>query len=177
MRYILRILFALMLGLPLGLAAQSPPSEYQLKAAFLLNFARYAEWPALPAGTLKICLLGRDPFGAALSSLEHRQVQGREVRVLVLGSIAQASGCQVLFISDSEERRAGTLLRSLENSAVLTVSDIEGFVDEGGSIGFVFVDDRIRFDINNQVIQREGMKLSAQLLRLARRVIGPEAGR
>ena len=53
----------------------------------------------------------------------------------------------------------------------------EGFVDEGGGIGFVLVDDRIRFDINYAVIQREGMKLSAQLLRLARRVVGTEAGR
>lgn len=177
MRYLARILIALTLVLPLGLAAQSPPSEYQLKAAFLLNFARYAEWPSLPPGVLRICLLGRDPFGAALSSLEHRQVQGRDVRVVLLGSVAQAGTCQVLFISDSEERRTGTLLRSLEGSPVLTVSDMEGFVDDGGGIGFVLVDDRIRFDINNPVIQREGMKLSAQLLRLARRVVGSETAR
>lgn len=177
MRTFVKLLIALALGLPVGAMAQSPPSEYQLKAAFLLNFARYAEWPAMPAGTLRICLLGRDPFGAALASLEHRQVQGRDVRIILLGSVAQAVSCQLLFISDSEERRSATLLRSLEGSPVLTVSDMEGFVDEGGGIGFVLVNDRIRFDINYAVIQREGMKLSAQLLRLARRVVGTEAGR
>ena len=177
MRYLARIIVALTFGLPPMAAAQSPPSEYQLKAAFLLNFARYAEWPSLPPGSLKICLYGRDPFGAALSSLEHRQVQGREVKVVLLGSIEQASACQLLFISDSEERRSATLLRSLAGTPVLTVSDMEGFVDEGGGIGFVLVDDRIRFDINNAAIQRGGMKLSAQLLRLARRVLGLEAGK
>lgn len=177
MRLIVTTLLALMLSFPLGVASQAPPSEYQLKAAFLLNFARYAEWPALPPGALRICLLGRDPFGAALGALEHRQVQGREIKVVLLGSVSQATTCQVLFISDSEERRSATLLRSLEGFPVLTVSDMEGFVDEGGAIGFVLVDDRIRFDINNAVIQREGMKLSAQLLRLARRVSGMEAGK
>ncbi|MCB1940215.1 MAG: YfiR family protein, partial [Rhodocyclaceae bacterium] len=135
MRYLARIIVALTFGLPLMAAAQSPPSEYQLKAAFLLNFARYAEWPSLPSGSLKVCLYGRDPFGAALSSLEHRQVQGREVKVVLLGSIEQASACQLLFISDSEERRSATLLRSLAGTPVLTVSDMEGFVDEGGGIG------------------------------------------
>ena len=117
-------------------AAQSPPSEYQLKAAFLLNFARYAEWPSLPSGSLKVCLYGRDPFGAALSSLEHRQVQGREVKVVLLGSIEQANTLPVaLHLRFRRASIGNPVAQPGGHAGAHGVSDMEGFVDEGaGSV-------------------------------------------
>lgn len=162
------------------LALAVPPSgEYQIKAAYLLNFARYVEWPAtrLPPGApLRICVLGRDPFGGALEGLEGRQVQGREVRVRQADSLDQTADCHIVFISGSEERRMGPILRGLADRAVLTVSDIDGFVEAGGGIGLVIEDQRVRFDINQGPLLRDNLRASSQLLRLGRQVLGAERG-
>lgn len=154
------------------------PGEYQIKAAYLLNFARYVEWPAqrLPAGApLRLCVLGRDPFGEALSGLEGRQVNGHEVNPRVVDGVEMASDCHLVFITDSEERRVGLLLRGLAGRSVLTVSDIDGFAEAGGGIGLVVDERRVRFDINLTSVQREGLRASSQLLRHGRFVFGLRA--
>jgi hypothetical protein len=172
--YRIAILVALGLGGFLAIASP-PPGEYQIKAAYLLNFARYMEWPAmrLPAGApLRLCVLGRDPFGGALGSLDGRQVHGHEVRVRLVDSVEQATECHIVFVSDSEERRMGLILRGLALRGVLTVSDIEGFAEAGGCIGLVTEDERVRFDINQASLQRDSLRASSQLLRLGRNLIG-----
>lgn len=170
-------LAALCLGGSLGWTA-TPPGEYQIKAAYLLNFARYVEWPAarLSSGaTLRLCVLGRDPFGSALASLEGRLVNGHEVRVRQMDSIEPAVDCHLVFVADSEERRVGPILRGLAAHGVLTVSDIDGFAEAGGGIGLVVEDSRVRFDINQAALLRDGLRASSQLLRLGRNVIGLKA--
>ena len=179
-RHLYRLVLLLALGLagsPVGAAPQ--PGEYQIKAAYLINFARYVEWPAgrLPAGTpLRLCLLGRDPFGGALLGLDGRQVQGREVRLRQADSLEQALDCHMVFVSGSEERRMGLVLRGLAGRGVLTVSDIDGFAEAGGGIGMITEDDRVRFDINQATLARDGLRASSQLLRLGRQVLGTEKG-
>ncbi len=169
----LLLLFAL-LGLSPPGVAQAQPTEYQLKAVFLLNFARYLDWPEgrLSAGApLTICVLGRDPFGQALALIDGKQAQGREVRAKLVGDIEETGSCHVLYISDSESRRVGSQLAQLAGRAILTVSDMEGFTDLGGAIGLVNLDDRIGFDINQATLQRDRLKARSQLLKLARRLI------
>jgi hypothetical protein len=172
---LLVVLLSLASGAPL---AAPPPGEYQIKAAYLLNFARYVEWPAArlaAAQALRVCVLGRDPFGGALSALDGRQINGREVRIRQLEGIDLAGECHVVFISDSEERRLGSMLRVLASRGLLLVSDLDGFAEAGGSIGLVTEDGRVRFDINQASLQRDGLRASAQLLRLARSVHGARA--
>ena len=171
----LRRLISLLLMLTMALPAGAVPTEYQLKAVFLLNFARYATWPeqSLPeGGPIDICVLGRDPFGPHLAGLESRQAQGRNVRILYPATATESRQCDVVFVSGSEQRRLNVTLRELADAPVLTVSDIEGFVEAGGAIGFVTEDDRVRFDINRDALDRDHLKLSAQLLKLARKLIG-----
>jgi hypothetical protein len=176
MKAALGALFVVLLCLVGGpFVVASPAGEYQIKAAYLLNFARYVEWPAarLPAGAaLRACVLGRDPFGGALGALEGRQVNGHELRVRQLDGAAQTDDCQVVFVAESEERRLGAVLRMLAGRGLLLVSDIDGFAEAGGSIGLVTEDGRVRFDINQASLQRDGLRASAQLLRLARTVHG-----
>lgn len=181
MKRLLAGLLALSLAaLPAGQPVFAQPTEYQLKAVFLLNFARYVEWPAdrLPDGEpIELCVLGRDPFGPALDAIDGKQAQNREVRVRLLAIAEQAESCHVLFLSGSEERRLTSVLRAVENLPILTVSDVEGFVGAGGAIGFATVDDRIRFDINALALQRSRLKPSAQLMKIARAIVGLEGGR
>ncbi len=151
-------------------------AEYSVKAAFLLNFARYTEWPARDAAAhdrkLTLCIIGDDPFGPSLAPLESASVQGREVRIrrgVTLDSLGQ---CELLFIPESEESRLSSILHAARGRAMLTVSDIEGFAEAGGMIGLLVAEQRVRFDVNLRALRGGNLWLSAQVLRLARTVIG-----
>ncbi|WP_313952131.1 YfiR family protein [Accumulibacter sp.] len=152
--------------------SQGTLTEAQAKAAFVVNFARYIEWPERAftnrTAPLLICALGRSVVGNALEAHEGRQVQGRPVAVRQLLGIDEARPCQVLFIADSEERRMSQLLRVVAAQPILTVSDADAFIDSGGAIGLVRADQRLQFEVNRQAIEQAQLKASSNLLKLAR---------
>ena len=153
-------------------SAQTMLSEAQAKAAFILNFARYVEWPERVFPTrdapLLICLLGRDGLGSAVTALESRQVQGRAIAVRRVASVDEMRACQVVFVGESEERRLALTLRGLAGQPILTVSDLDGFIDAGGAIGLVHGDGRLQFEVNRQALEQAQLKASSNLLKLAR---------
>lgn len=153
-------------------AIAQPLPEAQAKAAFVLNFARYIEWPeqvfTSRSAPLMICVIGRDTLGAPLTALESREVQGRPVRIRRAVPIDDVSGCHVAFISESEERHLAQTLHMLASQPVLTVSDVDGFIDAGGAIGIVRGEERLQFEINRNALDQAKLKASSLLLRLAR---------
>lgn len=166
----LRILCAFALAGTGWLAAgQSPAPEYDLKAAFLLNFARFVEWPDLaPGAPVAICVLGKDPFGKALDEVvENRSAGGRRIVVRRISSAAQLGNCQVVFIA-SQEKHLAEILAAAEKARALTVGESEAFLEEGGIIRLLAGDKRVAFEINLEVASRAGLTISSQLLRVAR---------
>lgn len=153
-------------------AQESELSEYQIKAGMLFNFMRFVDWPQDVGPAYQVCIVGRDPFGQALTALEKKTVQGKELRVRRGIAAENAAGCNVVFISDSEEKRIAATLRALPQRGVLTISDAEGFVDGGGMIGLALVERNVRFDINITAVKQSQLQVSSQLLRLARNVSG-----
>ena len=150
-------------------AEPSRPSEYEVKAAFLYNFARFAQWPpsrASERNVFRICVLGADPFGSAFDAISGRQAKGLDLRISRHRAISEISDCDILFVSSSEGARVREIVRSL-TAAVLTVSDTEGFAQQGGMINFVVREKKIRFQINVDAAERAGIKISSKLLRLA----------
>ena len=158
--------------------AQGPVSEPQLKAAFVLNFIRYVEWPEkafsgkdAPIG---LCVIGREDGSVALSSLEGKKAQERVIKVRYEVSADSARSCQVVFITESEARRVtATTLRAVQGLPVLTISDAEGFIDSGGAIGIVHGEQKMQFEINRTALDKAQLKASSQLLKLARAVLSP----
>jgi hypothetical protein len=114
-------------------------SEYDIKAALLSHFATFVEWPresyTKTGGNFALCIFGRDPFGPRLErTFEGKTVRGREVAIHRSTSLRALSACHVLFVSLSETKQVGAVVRALAGRNVLTVSDIDSFVDRGGMI-------------------------------------------
>lgn len=174
-RILRRIIAPLTLALGLALAMPSTfgevTSESQLKAAYLVNFLKYVEWPGTRS-TISICLFGRENLGPYLASYEGRLIAGRELRIRKVSSLDQLSDCQALFIPDTEEARIGAVLRWVDRQPILTVSDVETFVRDGGAIALIRNEGRLQFDVNAETISRANLKASSQMLRLARQVTG-----
>lgn len=150
-------------------AQESKPSEYEVKAAFLFNFARFVEWPeGTSLEDLRICIVGADPFGTAFETVLGQSTGRQPVQVehLTAGDLP-AGDCHILFVSGSESRQLANILRRGGQKPVLTVSDIDGFAQAGGMVGFIIRNNKIRFQINTAAAARADLRLSAKLLRLA----------
>jgi hypothetical protein len=160
-------------GLPRSCPAVDEPTEYQVKAAFLLNFTKFAEWPAAafaaPDSPIAICILGDDPFGGALDQMVAGEVVNRrKVATLRIKRAPPPKSCQVLFAGGSENDLP-KILPGL-GPGVLTVGEGETFMRGGGMIAFVLENRRVRFEINQTAAENAGIKLSSRLLNVAKSV-------
>jgi hypothetical protein len=174
-----RILLFLMLlyGLgppaPLGWSQSDEPTIYAVKTAFLFNFAKFIEWPpssfASPQSPYTICILGQDPFGQLLDdSLQGKVIGNRPTAVRRLKDKAEARGCQMVFVSSSENTHLSEILEGLKGASVLLVGETSGFAAAGGTIEFTLEDDHVRFIINSDAADRSGLRFSSKLLALAK---------
>lgn len=161
-----------LLAVPITHAQNPKPTEYEVKAAYLYNFGRFVEWPAkvttTRTGTFTVCILGEDPFGRALDVTFAGEVIGNQkVAARRISSPSDSADCRILFISSSEANRLNKIIDALDNSAVLTVSDIPQFSRHRGMIQLVLEENRIRFEVNLTATQHAGLTLSSELLKLA----------
>lgn len=163
-----------------GAAAGAPRrSEYEVKAAFLYNFAKFVKWPddapARPA--FVVTVLGDDPFGPVLDrTFAGKTILDMPVEVRRATSLAVAREAHLLFVSASEGPRLDEVMAALEGSAVLTVGDAADFVDRGGMLAFRLRDDVVRFEVNLDRVGRARLRMSSQLIKLAQRVIPARSG-
>ena len=152
-------------------ADQPKPSEYQVEAVYLLNFAKFVEWPAQAASAeepFNICVLGQYPFGAALDkTVAGESIDGRKVVVRRFSKPQETLSCRILFISLSEEARLAEILKTLDKASILTVSNVPKFSQHGGMIQFVVEANKIRFEVNLTSAERARLTLSSELLKVA----------
>jgi hypothetical protein len=146
--------------------------EYQVKAAFLYNFAKFVEWPALTFKTdkdpLRICVLGQNPFGNALvEGVGGKTVVGRPLVVSDISDVNQGADCQILFIGSSERKRLRSIFAELRTMGVLTVGETEGFASQGGIVNFKLGGGRVRLEINIDAAAQAKLRISSKVLNLA----------
>lgn len=154
-------------------AETAPTKEYQVKAAFLLRFLQFVEWPersfATPEAPIRIGILGDDPFGQALDQITAAErIRNRPVLVERAAAVRDLHQCHMIFVAGSERERLDLVAMQLPAEGVLTISDIDGFAERGGMIRFFLADKKVRFEINPSVAQRQQLKVSAQLLSLGK---------
>lgn len=158
---------------PAGLSLNGQTVEYPVKLAFLYNFTKYVEWPAdsysYVSAPLAICVVGHDPFNPDIEEeLRVRQAWGHPIRVLRLRPAETLGVCHIVFIPVTEKDHAAKIVRSLEGSSILTVGETEGFAAMGGIINLTVERSEIHFEINRLAADRAHLKISSQLLNLAR---------
>jgi hypothetical protein len=151
----------------------SGTSGYEVKTAFLFNFAKFIEWPAgsfvTPESSFAICVLGQDPFGNILdATLRGKAIGDRPLAVRRLKDKSEARSCQIVFVSSSESPHLADIVGSLRGANVLLVGETNGFAASGGTIEFTLEDNHVRFAINTDAVDRSGLKFSSKLLALAK---------
>jgi len=148
------------------------PTEYEVKAAFLYNFARFVTWPVeafeQPDSPVVIGVYGKNPFGARLErTVQNKTVNARHFVVQQVHRLEDMRACHILFIAASEAQSLAQVKDSLRATPVLTISEQPGFCMNGGIINFFLHRDRVRFEINPNAAERAGLAISSRLLKLA----------
>ncbi|HKX33468.1 MAG TPA: YfiR family protein [Blastocatellia bacterium] len=151
--------------------------EYQVKIAFLYNFAKFVEWPietfVTNKGSLTVGVVGEDPFGKTIDQfMNGKTVNGRQVTIKRLKLGQNLKDCHILFISSSEQRRVPQIVESLKGTSVLTISELQQFTQQGGMINLILDDDKIRFEVNLNAAAQAHLRISSKLLALAKSVTG-----
>jgi hypothetical protein len=147
-------------------------TEYQVKAAFLYNFAKFVDWPAAAFGgesaAFNLCVLGGEPFASANQSLAGKTIKGRrvEVRRVTAVSDTETGECHMLFVGATDSSEVAPTLARV-NRYTLTVGETSDFTRHGGVINLTRIDNRIRFEIDRAAGERAGFRFSSQLLKLA----------
>lgn len=166
------LVLGLLCMLNTGVKAQAS-SEYQVKAAFLYNFAKFVDWPAEAFagsnGMLVIGVIGDDPFGGSLDqAINGKTINGRPLVVRRLRWGQDLRSCHIIFISSSERQRLKQIIESLRGVSVLTVGDMGQFNQQGGIINFILEANKVRFEINSRGADQARLKVSSKLLSLAK---------
>ena len=178
---------------PQAHADSAQSREYKIKAAFLYNFIKFVDWPkekmADSNEPITIGVIGTDPFGHAFGPIKDKKVKGRKVVIRrfkgfkeqgssdkkdkseLKRTIESLRKCHLLFICSSEKEKLREIINLVKDDSVLTVGDMEGFLESGGIINFLMVDKKVRFEINNTAAKQAKLKIRSKLLRLAKRFI------
>lgn len=166
----------LVVGLLFGSGAvardEAVTKEYQVKAAFLYNFAKYVEWPAgsFAAADTRIVIGAYcpDAFGAVLNRIvARRTIGGRAIAVRVLKAAAEAKDVHLVYVCARNDELWAPLYHAVKGSPVLTVADSEKVAAGRAMVVFVLEGDKIRFSINVYQVGPAGLKISDQLQKLA----------
>jgi hypothetical protein len=152
--------------------AGSSASEAAVKTAFLYNFFKFLEWPPTAASqsAYSLCTTNNDQLGDSLLVLKNKTISSKSIVIRRNINGKDLKNCNMVFISASEN--AAEIIHDLEGLPVVTVSDKENFIDRGGMIGLVMAqdDNRLSFEINLDTAKAVDIHISAQLLKLAKRV-------
>jgi hypothetical protein len=190
------ILFTVLFVGSSTLADTTASREYQVKAAFLYNFIQFVDWPKEKMGDgnepIIIGVIGKDPFGDSFDPIVDKEVQGKKLLVkrfmafeelkktgekdksLLDREIESLRKCHLLFICSSEDKSISEILNSVKDHSVLTIGEVQGFLESGGIVNFVMEEKKVRFEISITAAKGAKLKIRSQLLRLAKRVVGED---
>jgi hypothetical protein len=156
-----------------NIAAGQSIDEKQLKIVFLANLAKFVEWPADSFKNARDpvigCILGDAPIGRAVEEAASKQsINSRKFLLHRIANSTQSSGCHMLFVGESEEKRWRTIAAQFSGRGILIVGETPEFTSEGGSVSFKLNGDKAVIQINLDEAAKEKLKFSSKLLSLAK---------
>jgi hypothetical protein len=161
---------------PVNAVAETPKDEYELKALFLYNFARFSQWPNHDARTMRFCISAdHETFSRILAALEKRSVGTKPVKVRKIRQLSESAECDLLFLSSTRPASMKSGVSGI-GPHVLTVGEDPEFILSGGMIRFYMEDERIRFEINRAAVKQSDVILSSKLLSLGKIVSDDSKG-
>ena len=166
-------LTALLMAMPLvGLATSAPRDEYELKAAFVLNFAKLVQWPDGALGNAAAfdvaVMADTDQYASIARRLDGKSAAGHLVEPRRAVSLDQLSGAHIIFVTRDSGVGAEDVVSATRGKSVLLIGESRDFARRGGAINFYTEQRRVRFEVNPEAVKQAGLQISSRLLSVAR---------
>lgn len=150
----------------------APPKSSEVEAVFIYKFLQFIEWPEhKDDSNFNICTLGESEINDSIGIIDLKDMNGSSIKVLKKIKNEDRSKCRVIYIGEIEDKYEKEILKFSQKNSILTVSNKKGFLESGGIINFLIIDNRVNFEINFKEAKKSGIKISSKLLRTAKRVI------
>jgi hypothetical protein len=167
------LIFALLLfTFPFQLPGQESENDdlaSTMKAVFIYNFTKYIEWPdSDTTGCFKIGVIGNSSIITPLKNIEkEKRVNKIKIKIITINDPREIKDCRILLIDKSEKHRLADILSEISGKNILTIGDTPDFAASGMAINFIVINEKIKFEINSDALNRAGLKASSHLLKLA----------
>jgi hypothetical protein len=154
--------------------AHATTKEDAVKAGIVYNFTKYITWPAEATlqSNFNLCVEGNDHLDGGLEALYGKLVGNRPLILKRDVSVAESKTCHMVFVADDAKLNVKVVMQKFNGLPVVTVSDRADFIQIGGMIGLLRDGHRVGFEVNIKPAKAVGLRLSAQLLKLAKYVKG-----
>lgn len=162
----------LLLLAPATWAQDAANLEKAVKATYLYKIGSFVDWPPQafpsPSSEVQICVVGDDPFGPLLDrAVEGQRVEDRSVTVRRMRTVDREARCQIMFISGSTAQSIPEAIEATRGTPTLTITDSSRDANTKGIIHFVIRDNRVRFEIDDEIAAQNGLSISSKVLSLA----------
>ena len=169
---ILLTVFSILICLGTNKAAYAENlAEYEVKAAFIMNFARFTIWPdaamSTAEETVDLCIVGDQSLEPAFQSIKGKLIDRRALDIIFKNQDDNLDECDILFIAGADQVSAAKILAEVQGRPTLTIGEEKDFAEHGGNINFIIIDGKLRFEINRASTWQQGLRLSSRLLGLA----------
>jgi uncharacterized protein DUF4154 len=153
-------------------------SETEIKAGYVYNFLHFIEWPSQIQSALNICLYNSDKeYTSSFKSMPAITKAGKPLKIIHLKineNPSEIDDCHILFFTKNQPKNVSTLLKKATNNHILTIGEIDGFLEQGGMINFFINNEKVAFEISKSAFLKADLKVSSQVLRIAERIFQDE---
>lgn len=163
----------------LALTAKAQYAEYEIKAAYIFNFAKFIEWPeteTTPTDSIYLCIYQKDPFGVILEkTMVGRTANGKSWNIKRINSLKEVTKCHILVIPNTSQHNITQLIKEIGNKPILTIGDeIPNFCCMGGIVNFTPQMSKCQFEMNNEIAIGNRIRINPKLLQLAKIISNKE---
>ena len=152
-----------------GVAVAGNPT-YEEKAAYILNIARFTDWPNdafYDDNEIRLCIIEGTPVAEAFNTIQGKLIQHRHVVVTKISRIYKPEYCQIVFISGTTQHALSQTISLFYNLPILTIGEVEGFTILGGMLNLTYLNDRLQFKVDLETIKNAGLAIRSQILTFA----------
>ena len=154
----------ILLGAKIGFS-----QNYKLHSVYMYSFTRYILWPdAYNQGDFEILVLGDSPILEELKSMaQAKKVGDRAIKVSKISNPSDIRKCNMLFVTASKSGKIDDILLKVGTQSILVISEEAGLGAKGSNINFIVKDGKLVFELNQGTINKQSLKVSSELSRLA----------
>jgi uncharacterized protein DUF4154 len=143
-------------------------SEYELKVAYIYNFALFTTWPSESNTAIVFCIFRQDPLSSAIEALQGRKIRNRPITIRKIILPEEVHTCDLIFLGATQSEAFPKVLELIKNSNILTITDSTDQLRKEMAINMAFEDKRLIFEVNLASARRANLQFSSKLLNLTK---------